>query len=128
MKKILFAAIVGLALCAAPNALFAAPPGYYYGNSVVTPYSPITPFATGPTVTGYNAYASRYGYRTVNNYSVTPTPFGPVGYNTYSTYATPYYAGPAHSVYWNPYANTYQYGPGYANGGLGGYGYFNFGW
>jgi hypothetical protein len=127
MKKVLLAAVLGLALCVAPSVAFAAPPGYYYGNRVVTPYSPVTPFATGPTVSGYNAYSSPYGYSTVNNYSITPTPFGLAGYNTYSTYVRPYYSGPVHSVYWNPYANTYQYGPGYLNSGTG-YGYFSLGW
>ena len=115
MKKVLFAAVLGLALCAMPNSVLAGPPGFYSGGTIVTPYSPVTPFAIGPTVTNYNTYASPYGVRTVNAYSYTPTPFGWVGAQTGGTYVRPYYSGPYHSVYWNPWANTYQYGPGFAN-------------
>ena len=109
-----------------PSVSSAAPPGFYSNKTVVTPYSPVTPFATGPTIAGYNAYASPYGFRTVNNYSYTPTPFGWAGYNTVNSYAQPYYAGPYHSVYWNPYLNNYQFSTGYLNTPT--YGFYSFGW
>ncbi len=119
MKNLLLAAILGLALFVAQSAAFAAPPGFYSSGSVVTPnagympYSLTTPYATGPTTSGFNYYSSPYGYRTLNAYSYTPTVWGWSGYQTQRTYVKPYVNGPWHSVYWNPFLYTYQYGPGY---------------
>jgi len=126
MKKILFAAIVGLALCIGSNSAFAAPPGFYSGGTFVSPgaagvaympYSLGVPYVTGPTTSGFNYYSSPYGYRTYNAFSYTPTPFGPAGYQTQGTFVRPYVTAPYHSVYWNPFLNTYQYGSGYLNSG-----------
>lgn len=109
MKRILFAAIVGLALCAMPSVSLAAPPGLYASGNYVAP------FPVGPTASGYNYYSSPYGYRTFNNYNYTATPWGWSGYQTQGTYIRPYVNAPTHSVYWDPFANTYRYATGYTN-------------
>jgi len=93
--------------------------GYYYRGNFVNPY--VAPPAYG----GYAAYVSPYGYRTFSNYGAYP---GPYGYNSYyntGTFDRPYVSGPFHSVYWNPFANTYQYTTGYLNTPTYAYGVYN---
>ena len=114
MKKILFAAIIGLALCAAPSVTFAGPPGFYGGGTWVSPF-PASPFALGPTTTGFNYYASPYGYQQSNSYSVTPTIWGWDTSYSSTTAIRPLAGGPTHSVYWDPFNNTYQYMYGVGN-------------
>jgi hypothetical protein len=108
MKKVLFGALVALALCAAPSLSLAGPPGFYSGGTWVSPY-PNTPFATGPTQTGFSYYSSPWGYQTLSTYSATPTPWGWNTTFSNTTAIKPIAGGPWHSVYWDPINNTYQY-------------------
>jgi hypothetical protein len=68
-----------------------------------------------PPVYGSASYVGPYGYRSFSNFNAYPTPYG---YNTlynYGAWQRPYISAPFHSVYFNPYLNTYQYGTGYMN-------------
>ena len=124
MKKYI-AGFAVLALCVVPSAIQAGPPGFYSGGTYVQPFNPPalvpTPFGyapvqVGPTTSGYNSFTSPYGYQTYNSYSYTPTPWGWSGYNYSNTYVQPYSVGPTHSVYWDPFNNTYQYSYGTGSG------------
>ncbi len=97
-----------------PSPSVAGPPGFYSGGAFVTPFTP-TPFAIGPTTSGFNYYSSPYGYKTFNSYNYTPTPWGWSGYQTQGTIVRPIVNAPYHSVYWDPFANTYRYSTGYRN-------------
>ncbi len=119
MRKFCFALIIGLGMLAASASVQAAPPGFYQGGTVVSPF--------GPTVSGFNSFQSPYGYRTFNNYSYSQTPWGWSGYQSQGTYVRPYSVGPVHSVYWDPFANTYRYGTGRLNTPSF-YSYQRFGW
>jgi len=116
MKKFILAVIAGLALSAATAE--AAPPGLYGSGVYATPF---------PSAQGYNFYASPYGYRTFNSYGTALTPFGFSNYNFGGTFVQPYVSGRYHSVYWDPFANTYQYAPGRFNSPSF-YQYYRFGW
>ena len=86
--------------------------GYWYGNTRVVPY--VTPFPAPPT-NFYRSYVSPWGYQSYYNYGTYPTPWG---FNTYQREIVrhrPIYSGPAHSVYWDPWANTYRYSTGIYN-------------
>jgi hypothetical protein len=120
MKKILIAAVLGLALCALPSVASAAPPGFYAGGYYSTPFP-------GPMAQGFNYYSSPYGYRTYNTYGFGLTPWGPTGYSYGATFVRPYVNAPRHSVYWDPFNNTYQYSTGYMNTPTF-YNYYRFGW
>jgi len=103
--------LLGLGVTAAlPSESRAQPLGFYssgyrYG---VNPYVP-------PTYRAYSSFASPYGYRTFSSYTAYPTPFGyNTAYNT-GTAVRPYVSGPFHSVYFDPFANTYRYTSGYLN-------------
>jgi hypothetical protein len=95
---------------------------FYYqsSGSVVNPYvvNPyVTPYVAPvvPPAYGYGAVVSPYGYQSAYNYGMYPTPWG---YNTFYNYGTqvrPYMTAPFHSVYFDPFRNTYRYGPGYVN-------------
>jgi len=78
-------------------------------------YYPYYPGYYAPPVYGSAAYIGPYGYRGFYNFNAYPTPYG---YNTlynYGAWQQPYVSAPFHSVYFNPYANTYQYNTGYLN-------------
>jgi hypothetical protein len=118
MKKFVLAAVLGLALFALPNAAEARPPGFYANGYAVNPF----PYA--PSAQGFNYYSSPYGYRTFNSYGTMATPFGFSNYNYGGTFVRPYSVGPMHSVYWNPFTNSYQYTTGSLNTPT----FYNFGW
>jgi hypothetical protein len=125
MRKLLLALIVGTAVwVASPSIAHALPPGFYTTGTVATPYYGPTgyynPYVGNfytpmPAVTNYSTFTSPYGWRSFSSVSAVP---GPFGYNTVyntGTFVRPYVVGPMHSVYWNPYLNTYQYGTGALN-------------
>src|SRR5262245_33219019 len=78
---------------------------YFNRNYAVTPL----PYYNGPPVFNSSAFVSPNGYRSYYNSGIYP---GPFGYNAFSSTGTswqPYVAGPWHSVYFNPFTNSYQY-------------------
>jgi hypothetical protein len=131
MRKLLLALVVGTAVWAVSPSAAQAQIGYYRNAYVTTPYygyygSPYTGYYYGalPGATAYSAYASPYGWRSYSSYSVVPTPLGYQSYYNTGTFARPIYGGPLHSVYWNPYSNSYMYGSGYLNPSYSWSGYF----
>jgi hypothetical protein len=107
IMKVLLAGLVVAFLAGDAKAYY--PPGYYFQGYGMNPY--IFP----PAGYGFSAYASAYGYRSYSSYGVYPGPLGYVPFYNYGTFVRPYVTGPMHSVYWNPFTNTYNYGPGYFN-------------
>ena len=118
VMRYLAIALASLGLAGLPTESRAQYPlGYYSNGYVVNPYV--------PAYRGYAAYASPYGYRTFSNYGVYPGPFGYNSYYNTGTVARPYVNGPFHSVYWDPFANTYRYTTGYLNTPVYSYGAYN---
>jgi hypothetical protein len=122
MRKFLYASVASLALLGASSDAFAGPPGFYGGGNFAAP------FPAGPNFSGYNYYASPYGYRTYNTYNYTATPWGWSGYQSQGTFVRPYVNAPLHSVYYDPFARTYRYGTGYRNTPNFYYQFYNYGW
>jgi hypothetical protein len=85
------------------------PPGVYGGGFAVNPY--LMP----PAFSSFSSYASPYGYRSFATFNAYPAPWGYNTFYNYGTFARPYSAGPFHSVYYNPFTFSYQYGPGMVN-------------
>jgi hypothetical protein len=81
--------------------------GYYRSRAYVSPYY--------PAAYRYSSFASPYGYRTFSSYGVTPTVYGPSTFYRTGTTIRPFYTGPVHSVYFDPFAGNYRYGTGYLN-------------
>jgi hypothetical protein len=111
MRTILCVLFAGLALSATAGAAHAQRP-FIYRNTAIVP----SPYP------GNFIYSSRYVPPYPNPYSssvvtgVVPNFYG--GYNAFystTTAVRPIYSGPYHSIIWDPYANTYRYGPGYLN-------------
>jgi hypothetical protein len=119
MKKLILAAAASLGLFAASAE--AAPPGFYAGGY----YS--SPFPAFPAAQGFNYFSSPYGYRTYSSYGTALTPWGFSNYNFGGTFVRPYVNGRFHSVYWDPFANTYQYNTGFMNTPTF-YQFYRFGW
>jgi hypothetical protein len=117
MKKVILAAVVAVALCAIPATVEAAPPGFYAGGYYTTP------FPLYPSTQGFSYYSSPYGYQTYSTFGVGLTPWGWSMYNYGGTSVRPYVNAPYHSVYWDPFNNTYQYSTGYLNTPTWSYGY-----
>jgi hypothetical protein len=112
MRHLLTSLIAGIALVLCAGESQAQYPSGLYSRGYWT--AP-TPYYPGPPVYGYSAFASPYGYQTYSSYKVLP---GPFGYNaTYSTGTSvqPYVNSPYHSIYWDPFANSYRYSSGYLN-------------
>jgi len=121
MRKIIFASLLGLVMFSGSAAVNAGPPGFYAGGNYRTA------FPNGQTTAGYNYYSSPYGYQTFNSYNYAATPWGWSGYQSQGTFIRPYVNAPVHSVYWDPFANTYRYGTGRLNTPSF-YSYQSFGW
>lgn len=68
-----------------------------------------------PAVYGYAAFRSPFGYQTGARYVSYPTFYGPATYYQTRTRIQPYYVGPYHSIYFQPFQNAYRYVPGYWN-------------
>lgn len=73
------------------------------------------PYYFGPPVYGQSTFTSPYGYRTFSNYGIQYGYYGPQAYRATGTAVRPYSVGPFHSVYFDPFANTYRYTTGYGN-------------
>jgi hypothetical protein len=87
------------------------PPGIYSYNNWTAPY--VSPY---PVPYGGASYVSPYGYSSYYNYGAYPVPY--YGYQPYynsGTYIRPYVMAPYHSIYFDPFANTYRYSSGYLN-------------
>jgi hypothetical protein len=112
MKKIILASVLGLALLAIPSAVEAAPPAFYGHNGGRV----VTSFPSYSSVPAYNySLNPNPAYRAFNYSGFGVSPWGVGMYNYRGSYAQPYVNAPYHSVYWNPYIGTYQYGTGYLN-------------
>src|SRR5207248_559089 len=106
MRVYLYTLVAGLVLACAASVSEAQ--FIYRGYGVVpSPYPGNYGFST--------YYASPFGYRSMYSAGTYPTPFGYQSYYQYDNRVQPYYTGPYHSVIFDPVANTYRYGPGYAN-------------
>jgi hypothetical protein len=107
MRYLLPAIFAGLLLIAVPGKSEAwRYPSYYPAYY---------PGYYAPPVYGSAAYVGPYGYRSFYNFNAYPTPFGYSGAYSYGAWQQPYVSAPFHSIYFNPYLNTYQYGTGSAN-------------
>jgi hypothetical protein len=120
MRKLILALIVGTAVWAVAPSAAQAQPGFYTGGTVVRPYAgyygnPYTGYYAGvmPGAYSYSTYASPYGWRSYSSATTVPTPYGYSTFYNSGTSVRPYVVAPRHSVYWNPYTNSYNYGPGY---------------
>jgi hypothetical protein len=116
LLTLLFAGMLWLSVPGESQAWGRYPYGYGVYNSGYYNSGYYNPGFYMPPVYGSAAYVGPYGYRSFYNFNSYPTYYG--GYNTvYSAGAwqQPYVAAPFHSVYFNPYANTYQYGTGLLN-------------
>jgi hypothetical protein len=111
MRTILSVLFAGLALSATAGEAHAQR-RFVYRNTAIVP----APYP------GNFTYSSTYVAPYPNPYSssvvsgIVPNLYG--GYNSFYTTTTaiqPIYSGPYHSIIWDPYANTYRYGPGYLN-------------
>jgi hypothetical protein len=112
MRTTILALIAGVALSVAPSLASAQGLGFYNYGSWVSPSPYYTPYPYG--------YSTRYGAPGSNYYGryrtyVTPAPWGSTVYRSYYNRARPLYSGPTHSVYFDPWTSTYQYGTGYLN-------------
>jgi hypothetical protein len=101
--------VLGLSAALPSESRAQYPLGYYSSGYGVSPY--VYP----PAYRAYSSYVSPYGYRAFSNVTAYPGPFGyNTAYNT-GTFVRPYVSGPLHSVYWDPFGNTYRYTSGYLN-------------
>jgi hypothetical protein len=82
--------------------------GYYVSPYWGGPYYPPAAYR------GY-AFASPYGYRTYSSVTVYPRVYGPAVVYGSGTFVRPIYTGSYMSVYFDPFAGTYRYAPGYRN-------------
>jgi len=106
--RYLLAAILGVAVLAPPASAQFRPRLYSRSYSVMP-----APYYYGPPVYAYSAYVNPYGYRSYSAYGVAPGLYGPTAFQSAGTSVSPYAAGPYHSVYWDPFSNTYRYTSGY---------------
>src|SRR4051794_32614749 len=107
MRTYVFGVLAGLVL--ACTASVSQAQGFVYRNYAVVP----TPYPGNFSYYNYNT--SPYGYQSFYSTGVYPTPFGYNAYQYNNTFIRPYYAGPYHSIIFDPAANTYRYAPGYAS-------------
>lgn len=81
----------------------------YFGTYWNRPYYP-------QTVYRRSLYVSPFGYQTRASVSFYPSSvYPPVTYYQ-ATNVRPFYTGPLHSIFYDPYLLGYRYGPGYRSG------------
>ena len=73
------------------------------------------PYYSGPPVFNSTGVVTPYGYRAYSNTGIYPGPFGYNAYYSYGTTISPYVARPYHSIYWDPFSNSYRYTSGALN-------------
>ena len=110
MRRTLIVLCAGFVLLAVAGESQAQYRTIFSRNVVVAP----APYYYGPPLAGSTVYSSPYGYQTYSNYAISPGPYG-YAYSSSGTSIRPYYSGPYHSIYWDPFANTYRYTGGYLN-------------
>ena len=112
MRYFAMTLIVGLGVLATASESQAQfRPGFVYRNY----YSSPMPYYYSPPMVNSFVYSSPYGYQSYYSSGVIPTWYGSTVYSTSGTNIRPFVMAPFHSVYWDPYANTYRYSGGYLN-------------
>lgn len=111
MRTLMVVILAGLCLGVAAGESRAQflPPGAYGGSFAVNP------FVFPPAYSASAGFVSPYGYRSFGNFTAYPTPWGYNSFYNFNTTVRPYSTGPFHSVYYNPFTASYQYGPGAVN-------------
>ena len=122
MRACLAVLVAGLAFSLTPSSAHAQF-GYSSYGYWVTP----TPYYVPGPVSYYSTYGSPTGYRSAYATGVYPTPWGSNTYSAYRTQIRPVYSSPVHSIYFDPFANMYRFGPGYRNTPSYSYRYY-YGW
>jgi hypothetical protein len=108
MKKIILAAVAGIALLGAiPDTASAQLPYYGYGYYAAPYYPPVA-------YNGFSYYANPWGYRSYNTYSYAATPFGWNAYNYGAVNTRIITNAPYHSIYVDAWGNA-RMGTGYLN-------------
>jgi hypothetical protein len=119
MRKLILATVIGVALWAIPASSAQAQYRYGYSSGVWVQQNPVfyNPYFSPisyPSI-GYNQtnrFVSPY-YRNFNTTNYYQTPFGVQVTNFNRINTPPVASGPLHSVYWNPFTNSYSYGSRY---------------
>lgn len=107
MKKLILAAVVGVALCAIPNSASAQVP--YYGGYYVAPYP-----VPMPAYNSFSYYSTPWGYRSYNTTGYNMTPWGWNAYNFGAVNTRVITNAPYHSIYLDGRGNA-RMGTGYLN-------------
>lgn len=107
MKKLAFAAIVAIAICAVPTTASAQPPTFYGGYYVGPYYAP-------PSFNSVNIYTTPWGYRSYNTVGYNYTPWGWNAYNYGAVQTRVIVNAPYHSIYVDPRGSA-RMGTGYLN-------------